>query len=284
MSPPDSLEAHIIRAAVGFHPKPPVDLFDIASRVGVRWYRATSFPDGFTDFSQGSPVIYLNRAESGARMRFIFAHEIAHVMMRMPRVAATVDRHTYQSILTDEEIFADHVAGTLLLPDYWIDALKKVRHTLTGLERVARLADVSILQLITRMADAQVDIGLLHWLRGNDSWHVVDRPGAPPCLKGYVEPSLGGIKILDTLTTGESPISIYGRISNARVNIRGTALRRDQQVYQLIRPSEIVTKLRPVAAGRNPAQSTARPSRSEAVRPYPDRRPYPDSLRYRPAY
>src|SRR5262245_50403743 len=109
----------IVRAAPGIR-KPPVDLFELASRMGVSAIRRTEYRDGFTDFCNGGPIIYLNEYDSSPRMRFILAHEIAHVLIRMDhRASATVPGLHLGLHSVHEEEFADKVAGQLLLPDWW---------------------------------------------------------------------------------------------------------------------------------------------------------------------
>ena len=181
------IESQIIRAALGTPPKPPVNLLQLASRIGVGAIRATRFRDGYTDFRFQKPVIFLNRTESGPRMRFILAHEIAHVMLRMPEARYVLETSRQARPLDDEEELADRIATAILVPDSWVSALRKAGHTLAGLENVASLADVPLKLLISRMSLAHIKVGLLHWCREDRSWHVVDRPGVPSCLHGYFE-------------------------------------------------------------------------------------------------
>lgn len=237
MESEDRIESRIIRSVLGVVPEPRVDLFWVAAKLGVREFRATCFGNGFTDFSSRRPVIFLNRNESGPRMRFILAHEIAHVMLRMPQARHVLEMSGKIGLLNDEEELADHIGAAILLPDGWVHALRQVRYSLGGLEYVAHLADVPLMVLIGRMSRAQINIGLLHWWRGTPSWYVIDRPGVPSCLRGDLELSDIDGRKFDNLGNKESVVSIDGFVNGKHMEIAGLAYRREREVFQLIEPS-----------------------------------------------
>jgi hypothetical protein len=234
----DRIESQIVRAVLGHAPEPPVDLFQLARRLGVEGIRGTEFRDGYTDFrARHSPVIFLNRRESGARMRFIFAHEIAHVILRTQQARYILETSEQTRLLRNEEELADLIGAVILVPDSWLYALRNVRYTLSGLERVARLADVPLITLISRMSSARINVALLRWQRGDRSWHIVDRPGAPSCLQGYFEPSDSSHRELEELGSKEWTVTIDGRVDGRHIAITGPARRRGWEAFQLIEPS-----------------------------------------------
>jgi hypothetical protein len=234
MNPPHEIETLIIRAALTHIPPPPVDLVDVASRLGVRDIRATRFRDGFTDFRSSPPVIFLNRNESSCRMRFIFAHELAHVILRTSAVWAALEELGQTKLLEHEEELADRIARTMLVPATWVAALSAARYTLDGLQRVAGAAQVSLATLVRRMTTAGIDVGLLHWLRGDRDWYVVDRPGTPPCLHGDLRLSDESRLAFDLLSNREVRTQIRAYIGGRRLDSTGTASRTGREVFYLI--------------------------------------------------
>jgi hypothetical protein len=232
----ERIESQIIQAVLGVAPSPPVDLFAIAGRIGVSSYGATDFPHGYTDFGSESPVIFLNSRECGARMRFVLAHEIAHVMLHMPQARYILEVSRQVRLLDDEEELADRVAAAMLIPDIWVAALSDVRIALAGLYDFARLAGVPLTVLIARMSSVGIRIGLLHWWRGDHSWHVVGRPGVPACLHGRFELSESSRLKFEELGSREKVITVEGSVDHCDVQIRAPALKRGSEVFQLISP------------------------------------------------
>ncbi len=170
-------------------------------------------------------------------MWFILAHEIAHVMLGLPQVQYVLERSGQTGQLGNEEELADRVGAAILVSDSWVYALRKVHCTLTGLEQVARIAYVPLAVLIGRVSSSQMNIGLLHWWRGEHSWHVIDRPGVPSCLRGYFELSEAGRRKFDNLGNKELIVSIDGRVNGRPVKIEGQAYRTGREVFQLLEPS-----------------------------------------------
>ena len=96
----------------------------LALRLRQTW--GTRFLDGFTDFRSESPVIYLGRKAERIRARFIFAHEIAHVMLRTPAAEDAMMRHG-QTCLSQEEKLANRIAASLLVPDWVVEDLSEMQ-------------------------------------------------------------------------------------------------------------------------------------------------------------
>lgn len=231
------IESEIIAIALGYSPRPPVDLLQVAASIGADDTRATHFRDGFTDFNWARPAIYLNGTETGPRMRFIWAHELAHVILRMRVTRSVLQSYRSEDLLHDEENLADRIAATLLVPDNWVENLRLAQLTLTRLEYIARAAGVTVLTLVVRMANAGIDVGMLQWWRGFDSWHVVDRPGVPPSLHGHVELSEIGRRFIENVGLEETGVTVDACVNGENVKIRGIGSRRDRLFVQLLRPS-----------------------------------------------
>jgi IrrE N-terminal-like domain len=258
------LEAKIIAAVLGGPRTPPVDLFRIAGEMNVsdiRYIHGTSLK-GATHFHADGPVIYLGRLETASKIRFTFAHELAHVMLRMPEIMPLVTRHVGPRLSKEgEERLANRIAETLLIPDDWVDAIRTSHSTLAKLESAASLADVSVPMLIARLATAGKDISLLHWQRGKHSWYVIDRPGTPPYLHGRIELSEAGTMALDDAGRSEQDIVVDGYTSQHHIRIKGRGRRQGKYAIQLLRPS------RDVRMAGQPRYSMERSGRSKPVVP-----------------
>lgn len=231
------LESEIIEMALGYLPEPPVDLDQVARKLGVRDVRTTKSVDGYTDFRDSQPVIYLGPAYTRERVRFVFAHELAHVIIRRPDTQALLRARGAASRMQYEERLANSIAGTLLIPDSWVRAIRNSDITFSRIRDAASIAEVSLAMIVTRLAAADVNVALLRWQRGKSSWHVVDRPGTPLSLHSTIELTESSVKILDGLVGDELRIVLEGFIEGVRLRIRGIAHRSGKCASQLIRPS-----------------------------------------------
>jgi IrrE N-terminal-like domain len=211
--------------------------FQIAKDIRVHDIVPTHFRAGFTDFNAGAPIIYLNTVLLDTTKRFVFAHELAHVILRMPQVSRLIYMQGRGDLLTDEEALADRIAAAILVPDSWIETLREGPYSPKRLRDVAQAANISVMRLVTRMASSGIDVALLHWRRKNDAWRVIDRPGVPPRLHGYIKPSSIGHGILDDLHREESNIVVDCQINGRRAKIAGWAYRQREHVFQFLEPS-----------------------------------------------
>jgi hypothetical protein len=231
------VESEIISAAFDGLLEPPVDLFGLAKELRVSDIRQTSFRDGYTDFSLDAPIIYINKVMLNTTKRFVLAHELAHVMLRLPEVKRLLKLRNRTQYFADEEAFVDRIAATILVPDSWIEALRKNRQPSTGLRDVARAANVSVMMLVARMASSGIDVALLHWRRGDDAWYVIDRPGVPPSLHGHVKPSSLGHAVLDGLCSENKGIVVDCHVNGRRAKIAGQGYRQGEHIFQFLEPS-----------------------------------------------
>jgi hypothetical protein len=231
------IESEILLTVLGRAQRPPVDLYQVAVDLGVQAVRPTHGAVGFTDFSTSKPTVYLGPAHRRERVRFVFAHELAHIMLRNTHAVRLLNDRNQTHLLSNEEMLAQKIAATLLIPDEWVEGMRSARITLASLRNFARLAEVSRAMIVTRLADAGEDIALLQWQRGSSSWHVIDRLGVPRHLHGKIEPSLRGRMTLDELDEQDRQVVIDASISRKRLRIRGEVRRKDEYVAQLIRPS-----------------------------------------------
>jgi hypothetical protein len=199
--------------------------------------RTTNFRAGFTDFSSAAPVIYLNDIQLETTKRFVLAHELAHVILRLPGVISLIRQRGREDLLTDEEALADRIAGTILLPDILIEPLRRTYYPIEHLKDIARLANVSVMMLVARMVWSDIDIALLHWRRGDDAWHVIDRPGVPPSLYGYVKPSITGHRAIENLSDEESEIVVDCHVSGRHAKLAGRGYRHRRHAFQFLAPS-----------------------------------------------
>ena len=246
-----ALATDIVAAVLGRLPVPPVDLSAVAQKICVSALWQTQhacFADGFTDFREGRPVIYIDQNTSQNEERFVLAHELAHVMLRTPEAKDAMARFGRTNFSSEEEQLADSVAASLLLPDSFVNQIRGVKLTLGYLSRVADLVAVSLTVLTTRLAAAGFDIALLHWQQAQRMWHVVDRPGAPPTLHGRVKLSERATRVIDNLSYKESEVVIDGYVGGRYIKISGTAYRDAAHAFHFIRPSrDIWPAVLPVA-------------------------------------
>src|SRR5260370_25492921 len=254
----DKFASEVIVVALGRLPKPPVDLFQVAASLGVADIARTRFRDGFTDFGSTGPVIYLNKLEQIPRMRSVLAHELAHVMLRKQTAMNLIEQVGRSCLLPGEERLANKIAATLLMPDSLVEVARRGYLTLETLERIADCAIVTPLMVATRLANAGIDIALLHWRRGNRFWHVIDRPGVPASLHGEVTISKIGAIALESLGQHESAIIVDCCMGGRNVKLHGTGWRKGEHVIQLIAPSRDI---------RFPSRSTQQRLAADSWRP-----------------
>jgi Zn-dependent peptidase ImmA (M78 family) len=231
------LESEIIQMVLGHIPEPPIDLNQIARKVGVRDVRRTITVDGYTDFRHSQPVIYLSSAFTRERVRFVFAHELAHVIIRRPDTQELVCERGKELQMRDEERLANKIAATLLIPDNWVSAFRDSDITFPRVIDAAAIAEVSLAMIVTRLAAAKINIALLRWQRDKSSWHVVDRPGTPQSLHNTIELTESSVRRLDESVADDLNIVLEGFIDTVRLRIRGTVRRTGKYAVQLIRPS-----------------------------------------------
>ena len=234
---PQQIESEIIAVTLGGQRQIPVDLHRIACRVGAA-IRYTYCQSGFTHFQPGGPVIYLSNMATYARGRFIVAHELAHILLRYPEAVQLLQEHGQTDLLENEEDLANRIAGALLVPDNWVEEMRRAQLTPSTLLEVARRAGIPIPMLITRIKNAGIGIALLHWRRGrNNLWHVVDRPGTPAFLHTYIAISERGNTALDCLGHGQSEIVVDCHVNGTRRRLAGNGFRwgdNGEHVFQFL--------------------------------------------------
>ena len=235
----EPIESAIISATVGRQRKLPVNLRDIAEKMNAT-VSFTYCSDAFTHFRPERPTIYVSTAEPRAKKRFIIAHELAHIMLRSPAAMRLIQDRGQAELLENEEDLANRIAGTLLVPDDWLEGACRARPSPTRLLELAYAAGIPLPMLVRRMGSAGTDIALLHWRRGKRSWYVIDRPGMPFFMHGHIWLSPPDRGTLNNLANGESEVVIHCRVNATWVRIKGMVLRfssRDEQhILQLLAP------------------------------------------------
>jgi IrrE N-terminal-like domain len=230
------LGSEIVQAAAGQR-RVPVDLAQVASDIGVSAVRRSPFADSFTDFGYSGPVIYLGEMANGPRNRFIFAHELAHVMLRMPESAQILSRRGRMDLLDDEEQLANRIAEAILIPDPYVKQMSWSQLTPAIVSRAARHAEVSTMVMVTRLASAGLDIAILHWQRSASSWQVVDRPGTPSYLHSHIELSAESMGAIESVGEAESDVLLHGVVNDRHVTLAGKGYRRGGNFWHYIRPT-----------------------------------------------
>ena len=125
-------EAKIRRAAEGLLADagadgPPVRVGDIARSMGARIVLEALETDlsGVLHVVDGTPLIAVNSAQSGARQRFTVAHELGHFVLHGPQTFVdrrfVFRRDQKAATGTDrEEIQANMFAAEILMPRDWL--------------------------------------------------------------------------------------------------------------------------------------------------------------------
>ena len=221
----ESLEEAVIRAALGFHPRPAVDLYKCASDLGVVEVRTAERVDGYTDFTGPAPIIYLSQAANPARMRFTFAHELAHVMVRTNDCERAGGHKLATARQLDEERLADRIAASLLVPKDWVRALAEAGITWPHLHRMCMTARVSHSMLVTRLSAEGYPTGLLRWRRGPHGWILMSRPGAPKYLHGRVELGQACQAVIDETAAGLTEVTLDLDVRGERMLLPGSLRR-----------------------------------------------------------
>jgi IrrE N-terminal-like domain len=233
----DLIESEIISIALDRLPPPPVDLEAVARCIGIAEVIRTECRAGFTAFDGRSPIVHVSGSIPHAKSRFIIAHELAHVMLRLPRVMSLIRNRRCVALLEDEERLADGIAQTLLMPDAWIESMRTSWVTLVDVLFFAEQADVSPQALIRRMAASRIDLGMLQWRRAALRWAVIDRPGVSSQLHGCLNPTFAGYWALENAGIEESDLLVDCYLNDRHVTVVGTGIREGSDVLQLVRPS-----------------------------------------------
>lgn len=106
--------------------KPPIDILDIARKLGLMVKSVPSLEvdgepvSGYYIFKD--KVIYVNRQDSDERIRFTIAHEIGHSILHADYMkkenGEVLYRNTAKKIRDPKEREADHFAANLLVPSF----------------------------------------------------------------------------------------------------------------------------------------------------------------------
>lgn len=199
----DDLVAKLLQES-GTPAEPPIDLHDLAMRIGVdEVLTAELVEDGRLEHSPSHTRIMLNGSVSEPRRRFTFAHELAHLLLVHPDEHA-IARRTFPNI-NDEERFCDRFAAALLMPAAWIEQRYGGRRvSMATLRQIADEAEVSLSAAAVR---ANTLLGwsraLLRW-RGSDSgWRLASSAGVPHHLHGCLNSAPGTPDVLNRLGAGE---------------------------------------------------------------------------------
>ena len=99
---------------------PPVDVADIARRLGVQLATDIWVPSGRLDATDpANATIYVSPVDGAARQRFTIAHELGHLFLH----DLGIMYRDYSG--TPEEIQANRFAADLLVPWWMLDVAKK---------------------------------------------------------------------------------------------------------------------------------------------------------------
>lgn len=158
-------------------------------------------------------------------------------MLRLPSVTRLLERTGRLILLRNEERLADQIAATLLIPDSWVEVMRRSFVGLTQIIQIAQQAEVSPELLIRRLAASRFDVAMLRWGREKFRWAILDRPGVPSVMHRCLTPSFSGQWALENVGDEESNLVIDCYLDSRRVGIAGTGIRCKDDVLQLLQPS-----------------------------------------------
>lgn len=204
---------------MGLSPQPPVDIVDLAYRLGVSDIRTANLvEDGRLDVSPKAITILVRPDLSPARRRFTIAHEIAHLLIGhenefVARREGIPDNETERT--------CDQIAAGLLLPYRWIqDSFSNNPQSLETVREVVHGAQVSMGAALVRMKEVLGwHLSLLRWRHVDRKWRFVAGAGTPPGLFGAIRTAQRTNEVLDSLRASggrdartDLPVMIGARI------------------------------------------------------------------------
>jgi Zn-dependent peptidase ImmA (M78 family) len=163
-----------------FVSNPPVDVEDLASRMGVESIRnAQMIEDGRLEQDGTTATIYLRDGLPTGRRRFTIAHELGHRLLLHPRAPA--ERYRRRLAGDAEERLCDDLAAAILLPRQWVGAeFHAAPHRLNTVRRLAAVTETSLSASLVRLSEVvNWPESLLRFKFVNDRWRL-DAPAAVP--------------------------------------------------------------------------------------------------------
>lgn len=228
----------------GLFPEPPIDVVDLARRLGVTDIRpAPLVEDGRLDVEADSVRILLRGDLSPTRRRFTIAHEIAHLVignsdMRVARRAASPRDLT--------ERLCDEIAASILLPYPWVASRYGSRPvSLSTVREMAQVGEVSMGAAVVRMKEVLGwHYSLLRWRRDETRWRFVAGTAVPRSVFGTIRtaPQTGEaldeiarevrgdirtdlpLNLGDRLVHAPGEVSVWGRTALALIDLMLPAL------------------------------------------------------------
>lgn len=140
-----------------FQSRAPVDVKQIAERLGLQIYELDDMPPGASGKLYPDPnsragfSIGVNKADSYTRKRFTIAHEIAHFILHRNDVAhGVLDDTLYRSehLSGAQETEANKFAADILMP---LPLLRSIAQHLRSVEELAKLFGVSTQAMSIRL-------------------------------------------------------------------------------------------------------------------------------------
>jgi hypothetical protein len=228
----ETLVAAFCRAAGigGRKLEPPVEVFEIASRIGATTVDEESLAeDGRVEDGHRTTLILLRTATKGERRRFTLAHELGHLVFADPEVL-NLARETLGVERFDVERMCNYFAAELLMPRRWLrEQFEDRPERLTVLEELAQRAEVSVSAAANRLRSA---LGwsstLLYFQRRRDWEPVVIAAGALGrkrlVLTRETAPVLRTVPICEPeqIFVRALQIEVAGRPIDTRVELRAT--------------------------------------------------------------
>lgn len=151
-----------------------IDVVKLAHSFGIEVY-GRDFKDNtssYIEFDDNKRFnIYVNKYHSKERQRFSIAHEIAHFILHEDEIKKNkkVAREDVASLSKKEEMEADNLAASILMPEKWIEKfLKQLKANKNQkldefvIEAVARKFNVSIPASIVRLRELKYYVPYLY--------------------------------------------------------------------------------------------------------------------------
>lgn len=182
---------------VGISDRPPIDLIELARRMGVESITdAPMVEDGRLEQRDGRATVYVRSDLSGGRRQFTIAHELAHRLLLHPGAPATA----YRRRLDGDEVerLCDDIAAAILLPRGWVEAeFATSPQRLKTLRRMAAMSSTSLSAALVRLREVQRwPQSLLRFSYYADRWRLSAPAGVPGAMHGQLRSSAQTDRVL----------------------------------------------------------------------------------------
>lgn len=189
--------AHWLLDRVQLQHVPPIDIEDLAQRMGIDSIAdARMIEDGRLEQDGRAATIYVRIGLPESRRRFTIAHELGHRLLLHPRAPA--ERYRRRLSGDAEERLCDDLAAAILLPRDWVASqYNRAPHDLKTVRRLAASTGTSLSASLVRLSEvSRWRESLLRFKFVHEKWRL-DAPAAVPFeIHGQIRTTLRTSEVL----------------------------------------------------------------------------------------